>query len=148
MSKEKEIAKFFYGFFPMDDYPEDQAIEEYAKAIGTLPKNKSNVYTLFSYLENACDENNGHAISFTEIKSKVKRFDKPNASENSKYVNARTPYGTLYNDIARFLMALISIGMLNTCEDNEHYYEIALFLDAAPEEVTHLLSVATENALF
>lgn len=144
MSKEKEIAKFFYGFFPMDDYPEDQAIEEYAKAIGTLPKNKGNVYTLFSYLENACEENNGHAISVTEIKSKVKRFDEP---ENNKYVNARTPYGTLYIDIAKFIMALISIGMLNFCEDNEHYYEIALFLDAAPEEVTHLLSVATENAL-
>ena len=142
-----EIAKFFYNFLPMDDYPTEDGINELAEEIRNLPEDNGTSHGLYTYMSSAYDQMNGYKDIYTpDAFDMVSNMEAEN-EEAYRYYGKRTEQGVLYVDIARFLLRMADMGLLNDFDDNTHYNLIGDALEKAPANITYVLSSATENML-
>lgn len=145
-----KIAEFFYNFLPMDDYPTEDAISELAEEIKNLPEDNGTSHGLYTYMSSAYDQMNDYKDIYTpdafDIQESISNMEAEN-KETYKYHGKRTEQGVLYVDIARFLLRMADMGLLNDFDDNTHYNLIGDALEKAPANITYVLSSATENML-
>ena len=98
-------------------------------------------------MSSAYDQMNNYKDIYTpDAFNMVSNMEAEN-EETYRYYGKRTEQGVLYVDIARFLLRMADMGLLNDFDDNTHYNLIGDALEKAPANITYVLSSATENML-